>query len=148
MGVIEKRQPTPFSQLARQSESKQQHPSPNARRRNQKPLQVGLKQTRREFNLRASLRFTLIGPVRLSLRRLDAKQGAFDLYFFARDSKVRKLHLEMNQPRRIAISDRSGSMELVVARVSADQVQGYISVPNRVNSALKSEFARPSPNGM
>lgn len=105
-------------------------------------------QSHQEFTVSSSPRFTQVGPVRLSFRRLDVRNGEFDLFFISGSSEVRKRRLRIYQPVRIGLAYRPGSVELVVNRMSANRAHGFISIPRLSTSTLASGPAPPAPSGL
>jgi hypothetical protein len=84
-----------------------------------------------EFTLAPSNEFARVGPVRLSLRKVDLKRQYLDLVMLADDVRLEKKHVHLFEPVWI-LGGRGEQLELVVERIGKSQVQGYLKeVPGK-----------------
>jgi len=54
------------------------------------------------------------GPIRLSLRKVNAKEGYYDLVLVVGDRQLEKKHVNLYEPLMFTLSDRPQPVELVV----------------------------------
>jgi hypothetical protein len=94
-----------------------------------------------EFTLTRSKDFQHVGPIGVSLRKVNQKHKYFDMSMMVDDFKLDKKHVNLFEPVWINLSDRPQPVELVVNRIDKNQVQGYISEPKY----KKSELAAAAP---
>jgi hypothetical protein len=99
-----------------------------------------------EFQLTKSKEFKRIGPVSLSLRKVNTKRKSYDLAMFVDDNQMQKKSINLYEPIWINLDDRPQPVQLVVNQIGKDQIQGYISEPKYKKSELGETAAtRPSP---
>ena len=103
-----------------------------------------------EFQLDKSKRFERVGPISLSLRKVNFKHKAFNLVMMVDDFQLDKKNVNLYEPVWITLSDRPQPLELVINHVQKDQVQGYLSEPKYKKSELTANAAQataqaPSP---
>jgi hypothetical protein len=79
------------------------------------------------FTLTPSSHFERVGPIRLSLRNMDANRRFLDLSVMVDDLVIDQKHVSLYQPVRIHLRDRPMPAVLVVNRITRNQVQGYLS---------------------
>lgn len=96
-----------------------------------------------EFQLDRSKQLTRVGPVSLSLRKVDTKHGNYDLVMMVDDRQLQKKHVNVFEPVLLTVADRSQPIELVVNHVEKNQVKGYLSEPKY----RKSELAAAATSG-
>ena len=89
-----------------------------------------------EFQLTKSKEFRRIGPVSLSLRKVNTKRKSYDLALFVDDNQLQKKSVNLYEPVWINMEDRPQPVQLVVNQISKDQIQGYISEPKYKKSEL------------
>jgi hypothetical protein len=89
-----------------------------------------------EFDADKSKQFQKVGPIRLSLRKVDVKHKRYDLVLMVDDFEIQKKSVNMFEPVWIMVADRPQPLELVVNRVHKDQVGGYLSEPKYKTSEL------------
>ena len=89
-----------------------------------------------EFELNKSKQFQRVGPVRVSLRKADAKHKRFDVNLFVDDNELQKKSVNLYETIWINTGDRPQPMELVVNQITKDHVQGYLSEPKYKKSEL------------
>jgi len=98
-----------------------------------------------EFQLDRSKSFQRVGPVSLSLRKVDFKKKHFDLNMMVDDFQLEKKNVNLFEPVWITLSDRPQPIELVVNEIDKDEIKGYISEPKYKRSELVSAAATAPP---
>ena len=97
-----------------------------------------------EFEADKSKQFQKIGPIRLSLRKVDVKHKRYDLVVMVDDFEVQKKGVNLFEPVWITLADRAQPVELVVNHVRKDQVSGYLSEPKYKTSDLTATSNAPA----
>jgi outer membrane murein-binding lipoprotein Lpp len=99
-----------------------------------------------EFQLSKSKEFKRIGPLSLSLRKVNTKRKSYDLAMFVDDNQMQKKSINLFEPVWINLDDRPQPVQLVVNQIGKDQIQGYISEPKYKKSELgETASAAPAP---
>jgi septal ring factor EnvC (AmiA/AmiB activator) len=102
-----------------------------------------------EFQLDKSKNFQRVGPISLSLRKVNYKHKSYNLTLMVDDFKLDKKNINLYEPVWITLTDRPQPVELVVNRVSKDQVTGYLSESKYKKSELSASAAaltaKPAP---
>ncbi len=96
-----------------------------------------------EFRLNKSKQFQRVGPLSVSLRGSNPKHKNYDLQMMVEDNQLTKKHVNLYEPVWINLADRAQPVELVVNRVSKDQVEGYVTEPKYRKSELASSSEKP-----
>src|SRR5713226_5173041 len=89
-----------------------------------------------EFDLTRSKQFQRVGPMDLSLRRVDAKHKNYDLQMVVDDNQLTKKRVNLYEPVWIHTESESQPVQVVVNRIEKNGVHGYISAPKYKNSEL------------
>jgi len=89
-----------------------------------------------EFHLSKSKEFQRVGPLSLSLRKVNTKRKSYDLAMFVDDNQMQKKSVNLHEPIWINMEDRPQPVQLVVNQISKDQIQGYISEPKYKKAEL------------
>jgi hypothetical protein len=89
-----------------------------------------------EFQIDKSKEFHTVGPFRISLRKVNVKQGSYDVAMVVDDRQLQKKHVNLYEPLMFTLADRPQPVELVVNQISKNQVKGYISEPKYKKSEL------------
>lgn len=89
-----------------------------------------------EFHLSKSKEFQRVGPLSLSLRKVNTKRKSYDLAMFVDDNQMQKKSVNLYEPIWINLEDRPQPVQLVVNQISKDQIQGYISEPKYKKAEL------------
>jgi len=89
-----------------------------------------------EFQLTKSKEFKRIGPLSLSLRKVNTKRKSYDLAMFVDDNQMQKKSINLFEPIWINLDDRPQPVQLVVNQISKNQIQGYISESKYKRSEL------------
>jgi hypothetical protein len=82
-----------------------------------------------EFELDKSKQFQKIGPMSVSLRKVNFKHKYYDLAMIVDDQTLEKKHINLYEPVVIKLSGESQPVELVVNQIHKDDVRGYVSQP-------------------
>ena len=102
-----------------------------------------------EFQLDKSKNFQRVGPISLSLRKVNYKHKSFNLTMMIDDFKLDKKNVNLYEPVWITLTDRPQPVELVVNKVSKDQITGYLSESKYKKSELSANapalVANPAP---
>jgi septal ring factor EnvC (AmiA/AmiB activator) len=99
-----------------------------------------------EFQLDKSKNFQRVGPISLSLRKVNYKHKSYNLSLMVDDFKLDKKNVNLYEPVWITLTDRPQPVELVVNKVSKDQVTGYLSEPKYKKSELSASAVAPAAN--
>jgi hypothetical protein len=94
-----------------------------------------------EFHLDKSKTFQRVGPVSVSLRKVNLKHKNYNLALMVDDVQLDKKNVNMLEPVWITLSDRPQPVELVVNQVHKDQITGYVSEPKYKKSELSASAA-------
>ena len=97
-----------------------------------------------EFTLDKSKKFDRVGPISLSLRKVNFKRKRYNLTMMVDDFQLEKKNVNLYEPVWITLSDRPQPVELVVNSIHKDQIQGYLSEPKYKKSELAASVA-PAP---
>ncbi|MEO8049730.1 MAG: hypothetical protein ABI833_04875 [Acidobacteriota bacterium] len=98
-----------------------------------------------EFQLTKSKEFRRIGPLSLSLRKVNTKRKSYDLAMFVDDNQMQKKSVNLFEPIWINLEDRPQPVQLVVNQIGKNQIQGYISEPKYKKSELGDTAAAARP---
>jgi uncharacterized coiled-coil protein SlyX len=97
-----------------------------------------------EFQLDKSKSFQRIGPISVSLRKVDVKRKHYNLAMMVNDFQLDKKNINLYEPVWLTLSDRPQPVELVVNQVLRDHIQGYVSEPKYSKSQLAASTAAPA----
>jgi len=100
-----------------------------------------------EFEADKSKQFQKIGPIRLSLRKVDVKHKRYDLVMMVDDFEIQKKGVNLFEPVWITAVDRPQPLELVVNRIQKDQITGYLSEPKYKTSEITAISNAPAATG-
>jgi hypothetical protein len=92
-----------------------------------------------EFHLDKSKSFQRVGPLSVSLRKVNEKHKRFNLALIVDDMTVDKKNVNVLEPVWITLADRPQPVQLVVNRVQKDRIEGYVSEPKYKNSELTAQ---------
>jgi DNA repair exonuclease SbcCD ATPase subunit len=92
-----------------------------------------------EFTLDKSKDFRKVGTVSLGLRKADTKHQRYNLELIVDDVKLEKKNVSLYEPVYLTLADRPQPMEVVVNKISKDEVRGYVSQPKYKKSELVGE---------
>ncbi len=83
------------------------------------------------FDITRSRRFQRVGPISLGLWRTDAKHGTYDASLIVDSHRFDKKHIGMDEALAIKVGT-APAMELIVNRVTKNEILGYLSKPRPV----------------
>ena len=81
-----------------------------------------------EFSVSKSNAFQPVGPIAIGLWRADAKHGTVQISVLAGHHRIDYKHVNVYE--RLWIQTRSQPVELVIIRISKNQIVGYVSERN------------------
>ncbi len=88
-----------------------------------------------EFNLRKSKTPQRVGPVQLTLQKVDTKKFRYTMTVNADDKQIEKKDKTVNEPVQFYVKGSRGAFEVVVFELSKDHVVGYLSTPKEMAAA-------------
>jgi len=94
-----------------------------------------------EFTLDKSKKFDRVGPISVSLRKVNFKGKRYNMVMMVDDFQLEKKNVNLYEPVWITLSDRPQPVELVVNSIHKDQIKGYISEPKYKKSELAASTA-------
>lgn len=97
-----------------------------------------------EFDLTRSKQFSREGPISLDLRHADTKHQKYDVDLMVDDFKLSKKHINLYEPVALETDASPQPVELVVNRITKNEVHGYVSVPKNYEERASSR-AVPQP---
>jgi hypothetical protein len=105
-----------------------------------------------EFTLDKAKKFQRVGPISVSLRKVNFKRKHYNMVMMVDDFQLNKNNVNLYEPVWITLSDRPQPLEMVVNSIHKDQIQGYISEPKYKKSELAASAApapatKPQENG-
>ena len=98
-----------------------------------------------EFQMDKSKQFHAAGPLSLSLRKVNPKQGYYDMVLVVDDRQLEKKRVNLYEPLMFTLADRPQPVELVVNQINKNQVKGYVSEPRYKKSELANASTEPKP---
>jgi hypothetical protein len=94
-----------------------------------------------EFDLAKSKDFERIGPLSLSLRKVNSGRQRYNIELLVGDNRISKKDLTIDEPLLLYPEDSRRPLELVVNRIAKDKIHGYVSAPRYSDSELESKGA-------
>ena len=85
-----------------------------------------------EFTLQKGGHPQVVGTVKLSLKKVDAKRSKYTMYVNADDKNIEKKDKNLDEPVQFYSGKSPALFELVVNSISKNQVGGYLSTPKNV----------------
>ena len=95
-----------------------------------------------EFDLSKSKSFEREGPIRVSLRKADAKHQSYDLMMLVDDHELSKKKVDLYEPIWLHQGDMPQPVQIVVNKIDKDHIHGYVNAPKYKESELAS-YASP-----
>jgi hypothetical protein len=92
-----------------------------------------------EFKLDKLKDFHQVGPVSLSLQKVDTKHQRYNLELIVDQVKLEKKNVNLYEPVYLTLNNWSQPVVLVVNRISKNEVRGYLSLPKYKKSELVSD---------
>jgi len=98
-----------------------------------------------EFTLKKTKTPQRVGPIQMNLAKTDAKKSKYTLTVFADDREIEKKDKTSGEPVQFYVGNaRTAPCEIVVFKVSKDQITGYLSTPKEGGAAPAPAAATPS----
>ncbi len=82
-----------------------------------------------EFDLRKSKTPSRVGPIQITLTKVDVKKMKFNMDVIADDKRIAKENKTVNEPVQFYVKGARPPFEIVVFEVSKDRAVGYLSTP-------------------
>jgi hypothetical protein len=89
-----------------------------------------------EFEIDKSKEFRRVGPISVSLRKVNQKHLFSDLALMMGDQQLEKKHLNLYEPMMVRRTDMPQPVELVVNEIHGNTIKGYISEPKYKRSEV------------
>jgi chromosome segregation ATPase len=87
-----------------------------------------------EFDLRKSKTPSRVGPIQLTLTKVDVKKLKFNMDVIADDKRIAKENKTVNEPVQFYVRGARPPYEIVVYEVSKDRAVGYLSTPKEAGT--------------
>lgn len=98
-----------------------------------------------EFDLTRSKQFSREGPISLDLRHADTKHQNYDVDLMVDDFKLSKKHINLYEPITLETDASPQPVELVVNRITKNEIHGYVSAPkNYEERAASRSLTQPA----
>lgn len=97
-----------------------------------------------EFDLNKSKQFSRVGPLTLSLRKVDTKHKHYNLSMIVDDDQMEKKNVNLFEPIWIH-SDESQPVQIVVNKIGKNAVHGYVSMPKYKPSEITTSGSAATP---
>ena len=98
-----------------------------------------------EFAVVKSKQFQRVGPLSISVRKVNLKHKNFDLVLTVDDQQIEKTQVSLYEPVMLTLADRPQPIELVANEITNNQVKGYVSDAKYKKSELASAPSAPAP---
>lgn len=98
-----------------------------------------------EFNLRKSKSPQKVGPVQITLNKVDTKKGKYTMTVFADDRSIEKKDRTVGEPVQFYLGKgtaRASLFEIVVFDSGKDQASGYLSTPKDTSAGAPAAPAK------
>jgi hypothetical protein len=82
-----------------------------------------------EFDLRKAKNPQRVGPIQMTLKKVDTKKFRFTMDVIADDKKIEKKDKTVNEPVQFYVRGARSAYEIVVFEVQKDRAIGYLSTP-------------------
>ena len=82
-----------------------------------------------EFDLRKSKTPSRVGPIQVTLKKVDVKRNKYTMDVIADDKNIEKKDKTVNEPVQFYVKGSRPPFEIVVFEVSKDRAVGYLSTP-------------------
>jgi len=89
-------------------------------------LQRSGKRGKYEFTLKLVPHYERIGPIQVSLRRVDWKKNDFELSLLYGNFTMEEKHIRLYEPLWIRLSGRAQAIQLMADRIGQNYVHGYL----------------------
>jgi outer membrane murein-binding lipoprotein Lpp len=88
-----------------------------------------------EFNITKAKEASKVGPVSITLRKVDVKKYKFTVGVMADDKNIEKKDKTVGEPVQFYVRGARAPYELVVFDVGKDKISGYLSTPKDAAAA-------------
>ena len=85
-----------------------------------------------EFTLHRKQPPLAVSIVKLQLRKADTKHSRYTLYVFSDDKRLEKKNRDLDEPLQFYTGNPPMLFEVVINRISKNQVSGYLSAPKNM----------------
>jgi hypothetical protein len=93
------------------------------------PASKGTQHKSLEFTLTPSLRYSRVGPIRVSLHNLDRQHDCFDLSVMLGDFRLDRKRVKRYEPVWINLGGSATPVRFVADRIGRNDVHGYLIAP-------------------
>jgi hypothetical protein len=116
--------------------------SRNSGIRNEQPVKLQ-RSGRNYYDLKLTLLplFERVGPIKISLRRVDWKNQNCDLSILLGDFRIDKRHVKLYEPLWIRLDEKSKPVQLLTDRIGKNYVHGYLC-----DSRCQKQQVTPAPS--
>jgi hypothetical protein len=87
-----------------------------------------------EFKIKKSNQMQRVGPIQVTLRKVDAKKFKYTMNVLADDKTIEKKDKTAGEPVQFYVHGARAPYEIVVFDVTKDQISGYLSTPKDVSA--------------
>ncbi|HEV8384122.1 MAG TPA: hypothetical protein VGQ11_04560 [Candidatus Acidoferrales bacterium] len=87
-----------------------------------------------EFDLRKSKTPSRVGPIQMTLTKVDVKKMKYNVDVIADDKRIAKENKTVNEPVQFYVKGARPPYEIVVFEVSKDRAVGYLSTPKEAGA--------------
>jgi hypothetical protein len=87
-----------------------------------------------EFKIKKSNQMEHVGPIQVTLRKVDTKKYKYTMNVLADDKTIEKKDKTAGEPVQFYVHGARAPYEIVVFDVSKDQISGYLSTPKDVTA--------------
>ena len=94
-----------------------------------------------EFKVQKSNKLEHVGPIQVSLRKVDAKKFKYTMNVLADDKTIEKKDKTAGEPVQFYVHGSRAPYEIVVFDVNKDQISGYLSTPKDAAAAAPASSA-------
>lgn len=88
-----------------------------------------------EFTLHKGKNMEHVGPIQMSLRKVDTKHYRYTLNVLADDKNIEKKNRDVDEPVQFYVSGARAPYEIVVFKLAKNEAQGYLSTPKTASQA-------------
>jgi hypothetical protein len=87
-----------------------------------------------------------VGPIQVSLRKVDTKKYKYTLNVVADDKNIEKKDRTVGEPIQFYVRGARAPYEIVVFDLTKDSAKGYLSTPKSANAGPPAAAKPPSGN--
>jgi hypothetical protein len=88
-----------------------------------------------EFKIKKSNQMQRVGPIQVTLRKVDPKKYKYTVNVLADDKNIEKKDKTAGEPIQFYVHGARAPYEIIVFDVTKDQISGYLSTPKDANAA-------------